>query len=55
MTYEKIYKELKKKVQKDFGNKCREFYKKGDCTLCILYKALNIIEQAAEWERESKK
>ena len=48
MTYQKLYKELKKKIEKDFGKKCKDFYL--GCCRCNAYLMLQLLKDIVELE-----
>jgi hypothetical protein len=42
MTYKKIYKQLKPKIEKDWGKRCPDF--DIDCAICKVYLMLDILK-----------
>ena len=52
MKYKKIYKEYKKRVEKDYGEKCDDF--NINCIVCQQYLCLDIIEDDIDLEKPLK-
>lgn len=52
MSYKKIYQELKKKIAKDYGKKCKDT--DPDCPVCQAYTALHWLEAEEGMERFNK-
>ena len=44
MSYKKLYQELKKKIEKDYGKKCEDFA--WGCCVCEAYICLDFLETA---------
>ncbi len=42
MTYKEIYQELKRKIKKDYGSRCKDF--NINCTCCQAWLCLDILE-----------
>ena len=48
--YAEIYKELKKKIRKDYGSQCRDFV--WGCPVCMQYLMLQFLQDNVDNEKE---
>jgi len=53
MTYQEIYKDLKKKVRNDYGKRCPDFC--FGCSVCEAYLALSFLEGCVAVEKKELK
>lgn len=51
MTYEKIYKELLKKVKNDYGKPCKCKWACFSCPVCEAYLSLSFLQEQTHLEK----